>query len=142
MIIDASVAAAWFLDEPWSEEARQLLTRRDLAAPALILPEVGQSLYKAKRARHITAETAATAIETLAGAFECLHETADLAGEALQIALSISHPVSDCTYMALARRMDRPLLSQDGAMRRAAIRFGAVAVWSVPDWFDAHPHEA
>lgn len=142
MIIDASVAAAWFLDEPHSDEARALLRRTDLAAPALILAEVGQSLYRAKRNRRITAETAATAMDTLAGAFDMLHESAELAGEALQIALSVSHPVSDCLYMALARRLSRPLISEDAAMRRAAARYAAIETYSLADWSARNPDTA
>ena len=47
LIVDASVAVKWFVEEPDSDRARQLeFADEDLIAPDLALAEVGNALWK------------------------------------------------------------------------------------------------
>ena len=50
LVIDASVAAKWFVDEPRRDQARDVLGRgMDLIAPDLILVEVANALRNKTR---------------------------------------------------------------------------------------------
>lgn len=55
LIVDASVAAKWVLDEAGSDEARALLTQT-VAAPDLIYAEVFNAVHKRVRRGEATEE--------------------------------------------------------------------------------------
>ena len=133
MIVDASVALAWFLDEPYSQQARALLLRSDLAAPSLLLAEAGHVLWRASRDGRLDADDASLALDAMSGAFAEMPDIASLAGDALAIARQVNHAVYDCFYMALARRLQRPLISQDRALIRAAKRLDGIEAMSLSD---------
>ncbi len=66
LVVDASVACKWFVEEEGSAAATQLLgLGQALAAPDLIVPEVSSALHKKLRADLITVEQARVAIEGL-----------------------------------------------------------------------------
>ena len=61
VVVDASLALKWVVEEPYSEEARALLGdwrshRRRLLAPALFLYEVTNALAKRMQRRQLTIE--------------------------------------------------------------------------------------
>jgi predicted nucleic acid-binding protein len=63
VVVDASLAVKWVVDEPYSSEARALLDRwgddgRRLLAPALFLYEVTNVLAKRIQRRQLTLEQA------------------------------------------------------------------------------------
>jgi len=119
LVIDASVAMKWLVDENGSEAAFTL-RGRDLAAPALLRIETANVL------RTLVARQAATADEAL-DLFALLqdapvtivdHDEA-LERRALQLGLELGHPVYDCFYLALAERMDRRLITADNRFLKA-----------------------
>ena len=61
LVVDASVAIKWFLPEPLSEEARQILDeyqagRLSVLAPDLIYAEVGNIVWKRQVFHGLVAE--------------------------------------------------------------------------------------
>lgn len=113
LVVDASVALKWFLDEEDAERARWIALRDDLLAPELVVAEVGNALWKACRRNQIDAADADAAISTLIRTFRRTAAIAGLANEALQIARALDHPVYDCFYLVLARREAAALVTAD-----------------------------
>jgi predicted nucleic acid-binding protein len=113
-VIDASVAAKWLVDEPGSQDAADILaTDRDLVAPELLLLELGSVLWQKTRRGEISAEHAAVAVERAPILFTRLFAVAPLVPDALDIAMALDHSVYDALYLALARSLSAPLVSDD-----------------------------
>jgi predicted nucleic acid-binding protein len=57
--------------------------------------------------------------------FDRIVSTAELSGQALQVAIDTDHPIYDCFYIALAQRENAPLITADerqvAAARRAKV---------------------
>jgi len=119
LVVDASVAVKWLVDEPGSDDAHAL-RGRDIAAPALIRVEVANVL-RTLAARGATTPAAAAELFALlqtAPVTVVEHDDA-LEARALAIALALGHPVYDCLYLALAERMGRVLVTADRRLLRA-----------------------
>lgn len=116
LVVDASVAVKWLLPEPDRPLARRLLTEGEpLCAPDLVLAEVGNALWKNVR-RGMPAGPLREGWDILPSCFRSLVPMAELAGEALALALRHDHPVYDCFYVALARRESAPLVTADSRL--------------------------
>ena len=109
-VLDASVAAKWFLpptDEPLSAEALRLLrlyskAQVSLMVPDLFFPDFSNIFWKAERRGRCNAVTADAAVsEILRGGFSAF-PTAPLIQPAIQIARTFDRTVYDCVYVALA----------------------------------------
>jgi predicted nucleic acid-binding protein len=118
ILVDASVSLKWFLDEPDAGVAEQLSMEHPIAAPELVIGEVGNGLWKAVRKQALTAEQARAAIETLRSRFDSLFPLEPLCERALEIALLLDHPVYDCFYLAAAEREERTLITADQRLVR------------------------
>jgi len=126
LVLDASAAVKLVTAEADSAAVRRTVGETPVAAPELVLAEVGSALWKKVRLGAITAAEAREAMAGLPGLFTRLVPLEHLQGLALDIALRRDHPVYDCFYVALALREAAPLLTAD---RRLAQRFaGDVAV--------------
>jgi predicted nucleic acid-binding protein len=120
-VIDASVAIKWYVEQPFSLEARQLAASDHvLIAPELILAEAGNTLWKYVRAGQIEPPVARSILCNLAGRLDELQALASLADDALEIAILLNHPVYDCFYLALARREGAPVVTADKRLATAA----------------------
>ena len=103
-VIDASVACKWYLDEADSDKARAVAEEEGLLiAPDLILPEVGNVLWRRHRRGEIASEQIAAVIAHLPGIL-VLVPSKDLLARALEIAQTLDHPIYDCFYAAAAER--------------------------------------
>ena len=119
LVVDASVALKWVVEEEESEAALAL-KGRDLAAPSLLRVEAANALRTLAARRAITPAAALNLLSLLQEAPVTLIEPDDaLERRALEIALELGHPVYDCVYLALAERMERPLITADGRLLRA-----------------------
>lgn len=119
LVVDASVAVKWLIEEPGTEAA-VALRDGDLAAPALLRIEVANAL-RSLVARGTLTRTRAMA---LLGKFHPAPASIVQADEALErraleIALDLSHPIYDCVYLALAERTSRTLATADARFLRA-----------------------
>jgi predicted nucleic acid-binding protein len=120
-IIDASVAAKWFLPpsgEPLADEALQLLAgyadgRFRLAVPDLFWAECANILWKAVRQGRCSRKTAEEAIIALK--IRNMPTTSSLAliEDAFSIAASFDRTVYDSLYVALAIRLRANLITAD-----------------------------
>jgi|CXWL01.1.fsa_nt_gi predicted nucleic acid-binding protein len=121
-VIDACVAAKWLVPEPDSLLAAALLAD-ELIAPDLLYAEVGNILWKKQLRGEMDAGTAQIAARWLLQVPLQVHDSAGLLADALALALQLQHPACDCFYLALARRVDAPLITAD---RRLHARCHAV----------------
>lgn len=124
LIVDASIAVKWYADEPFSKAAELLLTRTDLAAPSLILAEVGNALSKRVRRGASSPEQATMAMEQLPRSFETLEPIEALYLRAMANAVNLRHPIYDCFYLALAERDRSAIVTANQRMATLAGRLG------------------
>lgn len=114
LIIDASVALKWFMQEPGSDVARRILDGDDpLSAPDLIVVETCNGAWKAVRRQLMTAVQADSMARQLSRLFDTLHPAEGLASLAMQIARDLDHPVYDCFYLALAEQREATMVTAD-----------------------------
>ena len=131
LVIDASVALKWFLQEADSDRAADVLNQADLLiAPELILAEVCDAGWKAVRAGTARPEQLEIAAARLPAALDELVPLMELAAEAVRAAMEFDHPVYDCFYLVLAGRRDARLVTADRRLlgRVAATRWAKLAV--------------
>ena len=112
IVIDASVALKWVLDEAGSDAA-DALRNQELIAPVLWLAEAANALWRGVRVSQLTAAEAADLLSELNNA-----PIASLAMEphierALMLATEQNHPIYDCIYLALALHHDTYVVTAD-----------------------------
>jgi predicted nucleic acid-binding protein len=118
IVVDASVAVKWLVSEKDEDAAEELLrTEAQVAGPAFLRVEVTAAIARKARFGEISASQAASAVELwhsmLRGPdIDLIAEDPDLA-RALALSLELSHPLQDCVYLALAERLDAPLVTAD-----------------------------
>ena len=121
LVIDASVAIKWVVDEDDSAEAAAL-GEKELAAPGLLLVECANALWAKARRGELTAEEALDRLRALSFApLEWIGQR-ELLEPAARLALDLGHPVYDCLYLALAMERHAPVVTADrrfyGVVRR------------------------
>ncbi len=116
VVVDASVAIKWVLNEDCSEQANAVRDADGLIAPSLIAVEIGSALWKAVRRGHVSRLNALAALRASLLPFSDLVPNETLHVNALALALDIGHPIDDCFYLALAQRDDLPIVTADEAM--------------------------
>ena len=102
LIVDASVAVKWVVEESGTEEALSLLERRALSAPDLLMSECANILWKKVRRGELTEEEAGLAGRLLQRAALDVLPTRPLVPRALDLAIALGHAAYDCIYLALA----------------------------------------
>lgn len=115
LVVDASVAVKWLVDEPGSDQAGRLLDQ-DLVlhAPELLYVEAGNALWALARRRIISHQEADEAIKLLTDApLITNHHLKDLLPAAFSLADDLDHPIYDCCYLALALHLRYPLMTAD-----------------------------
>ena len=134
LVVDASVAIKWLVDEAGSDAAASL-KGADLAAPALIRIEVANVLRTLSARKSIAAGVAIDlfALFQTAPVVVVEHDDA-LERRALELAIALGHPVYDCLYLALAERMGVRMVSSDVKFVStvAGTRFGPLVRALVP----------
>lgn len=128
IVVDANVAAKWYLPEAGSEAALALMDGPELLfAPDLIRLEVLAAITRRVRTGEATAEAAMTQCQSWrrhlrAGAVTMLPEQ-DILDDAIRLALEIRHTLQDCLYLAVARKLDASLITADKPFQERASRF-------------------
>jgi predicted nucleic acid-binding protein len=121
-VVDASVGIKLFVPEDGSEQADRLFNRLASDPPAsffvpdLFYIECTNILWKYVQRFGYPAENARQDIIDLQSL--ALHgvPTAELAAEALELALELNITAYDASYAALARRLDLPLVTADNSL--------------------------
>lgn len=102
LVVDASVAVKWVVDEDGSDQAASLLVPGNLAAPDLLVAECANILWKKVRRDELTVQHAELAARVLARADVELYPMRALLEPAAKLAIDLDHPAYDCIYLALA----------------------------------------
>jgi predicted nucleic acid-binding protein len=123
VVVDASVALKWVLDEPESDAALAL-RGEDLIAPDLWLAEAANALWRRSRIGDITADDARTRLSELLNGPVASLAMEPYLGEALRLATETGHPVYDCMYLAVALRHDTHVVTADKRFASATDREG------------------
>ncbi|MEW6123603.1 MAG: type II toxin-antitoxin system VapC family toxin [Pseudomonadota bacterium] len=119
LIVDASVAVKWFVDEEDTDRATLLLERAErICAPRIILGEVANAIWKTVRRGDMSQELGAEAVADLPRFVTLLFDTDHFMADALRIACALDHPIYDCLYVESARRLKLPLVTADARMAR------------------------
>ena len=98
LVIDASIAVKWVVEENGTAEALVLRQKAKLIAPELLVAE----LWKKVQRHELLKEEALLAARLLQGAEIELLPTRSLLEAATQMSIEINHPTYDCLYLALA----------------------------------------
>ena len=123
LVIDASVALKWFVQEDGSDRAAALLeTAELLIAPELIIAEVCNAGWKAVRNGTAVPNQLEIAAARLPLVLDELVPMAELAVAATAAAMTLDHPVYDCFYLALAEQYDVRLVTADRKLLRKVAR--------------------
>lgn len=114
VVVDAAVAVKWFVPETHSTEAGRLLDpQHELLAPDLLLPEVGNVLWKKVRRRELREEEARLVLRGLGHVPLEIYPSSPLAALALEIGLATGRTVYDALYLALAETRQCRLVTAD-----------------------------
>lgn len=120
IVIDASLAAKWYLDEALADEAEQVLFEHsgDIAVPDLFVSEVIGALVRRANMDKATRQSSEIAIRRFtslfeAGAITAIRGDPEFAARAAALAMDIGHPVKDCMYLTLAMDLRCALVTAD-----------------------------
>jgi predicted nucleic acid-binding protein len=132
VVVDASMAAVWFTNEPDPRGAAQLLEPTSLLlAPDLMAVEATNVWWKRLRRREMGLADVERAVTHLMSLEIVWVAAATLLRPAVRLAANLGHPVYDCIYLALATAHSAVLASADERLRRGAERVG-IRLWN-PD---------
>jgi len=134
LVIDASIAVKWVVEEQGTPQALVLRRKAKLIAPELLVAECANVLCKKVQRNELTKEEALLAARLLQGAEIELLPMRSLFEPATRISIELNHPAYDCMYLALAVAnectfvtADERLLRKLGVGRRA-LRQGAMSL--------------
>lgn len=113
IIVDASVAVKWVVEEADSAAAVVLLDQDRLAAPVLWLSEASNA-FRAKAVRgQLSADEARGQAADLADAPVTPLMLPGLLPVAMRLALELEHPIYDCFYLSAALQNDTYVITAD-----------------------------
>ena len=119
VVVDASVAAKWFIQESGREQALKVLDTPVRHAPDLIIAEIANVAWKKAVRGEVTSDQARFICASVARYFVVLHRSEALIDGAIDIALRLRHPVYDCLYLACAERAGGRLITADAKLLTA-----------------------
>lgn len=123
-VVDASVLVKTVVEEVGTPEALTLLSDQAVVAPDLVLTECANVLWKKVRLGEFAREEAEVASQILQRVDIELVPSRPLVDAAVRLALRLDHPAYDCVYLALARRLQVPLITADQRLVRKLAEAG------------------
>lgn len=121
LVVDASVALKWFLNEPLAEASAGLLALPDrLIAPELLLSEVTHALLKRYRRGELENDEIESAVSRLPELVSIV-SAASLNLNALEIAKAYDRSAYDALYVALALKQECRLVTADERLYNALV---------------------
>jgi predicted nucleic acid-binding protein len=123
IVVDASVAVGWYLDEDYAAEALALYrSRPEIHVPDFFYQEVANVFWKRARRREIQPSDVDDWLDHLLAVSMTTHQSRTLVRTAWNLAIGIGITVYDAAYLAVARSencavvtADRPLFRDAGA---------------------------
>mgnify|MGYP003394404735 FL=1 len=125
-VVDASVGLKWIVDEPLGDVARGIL-RLALAVPDFFDIECANVVWGWVRRGNLSRAEALLRLQWIEQTPIARHPIGDLTTPATHLALDLDHPVYDCVYLALAIRMNIPVITADRRFIHALARHGGLA---------------
>ena len=113
LIVDASIAVKWLLDEEGSENARKAVQGYDLAAPAFLQLEIFHVVWRRTRRGEVTSAQLRDALPALTRIIANFEPDGSLVAKAADIAVAHALAIYDCLYLALALQYEAPLITAD-----------------------------
>jgi predicted nucleic acid-binding protein len=135
IVIDASVALKWVIDEEHHLAARRLVVLASrFTAPEIMLAEVANVLRKKVRRGELGQLQASVAIDGIRKVIPTIEPAVRSAGRVLELAIALDHHAYDCVYLALAERLGGVLVTADRVLvdkrRHAGL---AIDVWPLDE---------
>ena len=123
LVVDASVAAKWYMDESDSPLARDILAKGiDLIAPDVIVAEVLNAIWSKRRKGLMPRLDLDQLHRSLTGSFTEIVAAPTVMKAAFELAVALDHPVYDCLYVALAEARDCPLITADARLLQRLVK--------------------
>jgi predicted nucleic acid-binding protein len=115
LVVDASVAIKWFVEEPNHELAAAVFDDKscELIAPDFIALEVTNVAWKKARRGELARSEVENISRIIFRGNPTLYSTEALMPRAIGLSKDLDHPVYDCVYAALAELLDICLLTAD-----------------------------
>ena len=114
LVIDANIAAKWYLPESDSAVAERLFElNAEYHAPAFLETEFASIFWKHSVAKTTSIDVWRTARAQLKKAIPHWHEDASLHDLALELAITHKHHIFDCIDLALAFQIDGTVVTAD-----------------------------
>jgi predicted nucleic acid-binding protein len=102
LVVDASIAVKWVVEEDGTAEALALRQKARLVAPELLVAECANIFWKKVQRGELSKDEALFAAHLLQGAEIELLPTRSLLAAATRLSIEIDNPAYDCLYLALA----------------------------------------
>lgn len=127
VVVDASVALKWVLQEEGDDRARALAAFETMIAPDLWLIECANVLTLRVRRGQIAADVAAQAVDFIASAPVRIVPTRGHVPTAHALSVALKQSAYDSLYLALALSERAVMVTADAAFFRAASAVAAYA---------------
>ena len=124
LVIDASIAVKWVVEEEGTPEALILRQRARLIAPELLVAECANILWKKVQRDELTNEQALFAARLLQVAEIELVPMRSLFEAATRMSVELDHAAYDCVYLALAIENKCQFVTADERLLRKLYRRG------------------
>jgi predicted nucleic acid-binding protein len=135
LVIDASIAIKWVVEEDGTPAALTLHQKAKLIAPDLLVAECANILWKKVQRSELSKAEALLAARLLQGAEIELLATRSLFETATRVSIEIDHPAYDCLYLVLAAEnkcqfvtADERFLRKLHQRRHHILRDGAISL--------------
>lgn len=114
LVIDASVAVKWYIEENWNDEADQILTQNyTLIAPDFILVESANIFWKKVIKQELKQSEAHHNLELLTLSFDDYISSHNLYSQSLQLAFETNHSIYDMMYLSAAVQSNTMVVTAD-----------------------------
>jgi len=123
IVIDASIAVKWVLDEPRTDAAFAL-RNEELIAPTIWCVEAANALWRRVRLGELTIEQALSRMSELEKAPVASLPIEPHVSLALELAARANHPVYDFLYLAVAVDRQTQVVTDDRRFAAAVTRLG------------------
>lgn len=118
LVIDASIAVKWVVEEEGTPQALMLRRGLKLIAPELLVAECANILWKKVARDELSREEALLAAKLLQASDVELLPMRPLLEGATGLAIELDHPAYDCIYLALAIEGDCRFVTADDRLLR------------------------
>ena len=118
VVVDASIAVKWVIDEPDTPLAMRVHRHWVTLAPDLLIAECTNILWKKHRLRQVGDDAIEAALWALEMITTGLWPMRRLVRPGLDLARRLDHPAYDCLYLALAAERDAPFVTADLSLVR------------------------